>query len=41
VIWYEWLEKTWAVLKYECFIEFGVGVTILKCFYGTRRTYGV
>ena len=40
VIWYEWLDETWAVLE-VLFIEFGFWVKILRCFYGTRRPYRI
>lgn len=41
VIWYEWLDETWAVLEWIVFIEFSFWVKILRCFYGTRRPYRV
>lgn len=40
VIWYEWLDETWAVLI-ELFVELRFWVKILRCFYGTRRPYRV
>jgi len=34
VVWYEWLDETWAILKYECVIEFGFRVKTLTFFMG-------